>query len=101
MGVRGPFNVPDGSDMERLARILSSVCITAAGYRHKVSNTVGGIEIDHLQYAMGTIHNNAPSVRPATIRPYPPARHQRVTLNGSAVDDDYRLAAAHSYFCMD
>lgn len=87
MGLFGPFNIADGSNSGTTAEDTFFGVYNRGGISAiKISNTVGGIEIDHLQYAFETSNNNAPSVSAGEDQAiYLP--DTSVVLNGSAVDD--------------
>ncbi|HEV8427371.1 MAG TPA: RHS repeat-associated core domain-containing protein [Pyrinomonadaceae bacterium] len=87
MGVRGPFNLPDGSNFGTTAEDTFFGVYNRGGISAiRILNTVGGIEIDHLQYGFEHSDNNAPSVSAGEDQAiYLP--DTSVTLNGSGVDD--------------
>ena len=87
MGVRGPFNLPDGSNFGTTAEDTFFGVYNRGGISAiRILNTVGGIEIDHLQYGFEHSDNNAPSVSAGDDQAiYLP--DTSVTLNGSGVDD--------------
>ena len=87
MGVRGPFNLPDLSNSGTTGEDTFFGVYNRGGISAiRILNTVGGIEIDHLQYAFEQSNNNAPSVSAGDDQAiYLP--DNSVTLSGSAVDD--------------
>ena len=87
MGVQGPFNIADLSNSgttgeDRFFGVYNRGGISSILIR----NTVGGIEVDHLQYAFEPTNNAAPSVSAGDDQAiYLPTTS--VTLTGSGVDD--------------
>jgi RHS repeat-associated protein len=95
MGVRGPYNFPDavyeGTVAEdRFLSVYNRDGISAI----KVSNTSGGIEVDHLQYGY-TNPNAAPVVNAGADREVVLPSHT-VTLSGTATDDGLPSCSALS-----
>jgi RHS repeat-associated protein len=87
MGVRGPFNFADAvnngtTGEDRFLGAFNRGGISAI----KVTNSSGGIEIDHLQYGYERSANNAPSANAGNDQAISLPLNS-VTLNGSAVDD--------------
>ena len=87
MGVRGPFTIPDGSNSGTTGEDTFFGVYNRGGISSiLIRNTVGGIEVDHLQYGFEPTNNTAPSVSAGDDQAmYLP--DTSVTLNGSAVDD--------------
>src|SRR6185436_9982138 len=86
MGLQGPFNFPDSvnngtTSEDRFLGAYNKDGISAL----RVLNTVGGIEIDHLQYGF-SVGNAPPIVNAGTDQNiFLPAT--TVTLNGAVSDD--------------
>jgi len=87
MGLRGPFNLPDGVFFDTVAEDRFLGAYNPQGISAiRVLNTSGGIEVDHLQYGFGNNNNAAPFVNAGAdqtlILPVSTA-----TLTGTVTDD--------------
>lgn len=95
MGLRGPYNFPDGVNNGTTAEDNFLGAYNKDGISAiKISNTLGGIEIDHLQYAFSTV-NGPPIVNAGADRTVDlPVTN--VPLNGTAFDDGLPACATIS-----
>ncbi|HEX6623913.1 MAG TPA: RHS repeat-associated core domain-containing protein [Pyrinomonadaceae bacterium] len=97
MGVRGPFNFPDASNNgttgeDRFLGAFNRGGISAI----RVTNSVGGIEIDHLQYAAERSANTPPTVNAGDDQLISLPVNS-VTLDGSALDDGVPACGALAF----
>lgn len=86
MGVRGPYTFPDGSNNGTTAEdnflgVYNRDGVSAI----KVWNTIGGMEIDHLQYSFSTA-NTAPVINAGPDQTVP-VETGSVALSGAVSDD--------------
>lgn len=86
MGLQGPFNLADGVFADTVAEDRFFGAYNPNGISAiRVTNTSGGIEVDHLQYGFGNI-NGAPMVDAGPDQTIM-APATTASLNGSVTDD--------------
>ena len=97
MGLRGPYNFPDAVFSGTTAEDRFLGAFNRGGIsRIKVTNSIGGLEIDHLQYGSERSANNPPSVS-AGDNQFIGLPANSVTLNGTAADDGLPPCASLTY----
>jgi RHS repeat-associated protein len=97
MGVRGPFNFADASNNGTTGEDTFLGAYNRGGISAiKITNSSGGIEIDHLQYSFERSANNPPSVNAGDDQAMSLPVNS-ATLNGSATDDGLPACGSLSY----